>query len=175
MYLCDDYANTVCSSLNSWANAYGLTNTIRFSNASIDMMSYGSTGMPKVVVVGGANHTVFYNADNTISATDLQNAINNALVTTGVNEQTINTSTLTISPNPSGSFADIQFTLVENSDVTLELFNMEGKLVQNSFIGKLNAGDHKININLDSISNGMYLLKLSDGERKRFINLVKEQ
>ena len=94
MYLCDDYGNTTCASLNSWANNIGVTNTIRFSNSAIDMMDYGSTGMPKIVVVGGSNHTVYYNSNNTVDATNLQNAINSALLATGINEPGSSISTL---------------------------------------------------------------------------------
>ncbi len=175
MYLCDDYANTACSSINSWANTNGLTNTIRFSNASINMNHYGSTGMPKVVVVGGTNHTVFYNTNNSINSTNLQNAINAALTATGINEQNNKASALTVFPNPSGNSAEVKFNLVKSSNVILELFNLEGKYIGNIFTGNLNAGDNKIKVNLDTVAVGMYLIKFSDGVHQQFTNLVKEK
>src|SRR5438128_5107173 len=64
MYLCDDYANTSCSSLNSWGTSAGIaesSSSLRFSDAAINLTDYGSAGMPKIVVVGGTDHTVFYN------------------------------------------------------------------------------------------------------------------
>src|ERR1041385_2523437 len=74
MYLCDDYANSSCATLNSFKSSNGLMNAITFSDASINMADYGSTGMPKIVVVGGPNHTVFYNANNTVNSANLQSA-----------------------------------------------------------------------------------------------------
>jgi hypothetical protein len=75
MYLCDDYADTNCASLTAWGNSNSLTNTIKFSDAKINMLDYGSTGMPKVVVLGNPEHKVYFNANNSVNPTDLQTAI----------------------------------------------------------------------------------------------------
>ena len=175
LYLVDDYANTICTGLNSWATGIGVaqqTWSLRFSNAAIDMTDYGSTGMPKIVVIG-PNHTVFYNVNNTVNSTNLQNAINAALSTTGIIENNNAASFLNVLPNPAGSTAEIKFSLIKAADVTLELFNLEGKMVQQIFSGKLNAGENKIPVNLEKLSGGMYLVKFSDGDKNQFINLVK--
>jgi len=79
MYVCDDYANTSCSSLTSWCTSNGLINTTKFSNAAIKMSDYGSAGMPKIVVVGNYTHKVYYNANNSVNATLLNTAITTAL------------------------------------------------------------------------------------------------
>ncbi|HRD39909.1 MAG TPA: hypothetical protein PLC65_14870, partial [Bacteroidia bacterium] len=68
-YLVDDYANTSCPTLTSWALTNGMPNAIVFSNSAIDMYDYGSTGMPKIVVIGGANHQVFDNQNNSLNVT----------------------------------------------------------------------------------------------------------
>jgi len=172
MYLCDDYANTSCTSLNSWKNTNGLTNSTTFSNASISMMDYGSNGMPKIVVIGGSSHTVFYNVNNTVNSTNLQNAINAALLATGVNEPNSTVTSLNVFPNPSASAAEIQFNLVKSSDVAIELFNLEGQMLQNVFSGKLSAGENKVKLNLSTYPAGMYLIKFSEGDKSRFINVT---
>ena len=44
------------------------------------MSNYGSAGMPKVVVLGGSSHSVYYNVNNNqINLNGVQTAINNAL------------------------------------------------------------------------------------------------
>jgi len=60
-YLVDDYADTSCDNLSGWANFYGLGNTTKFSDPTIKMSDYGVDGMPKIVVLGGANHQVYFN------------------------------------------------------------------------------------------------------------------
>jgi len=172
MYVCDDYANTSCTSINSWANANGLTNTTRFSNSSISMLDYGSNGMPKIVVLGGSSHTVFYNVNNTVNSTNLQNAINAALLATSIDEPNSPVSSLNVFPNPSAGGAEIKFNLVKSSDVTLELFNLEGQMLQNIFSGKLSAGDNKVQVNLTNFPAGMYLVKFTEGGKSKFINLT---
>ena len=52
-YLVDDFANTTCSALSSWASSNGLGSTTMFSDAAISMTDYGQIGMPKIVVLGG--------------------------------------------------------------------------------------------------------------------------
>src|SRR6187455_3648496 len=78
LYMADDVANSSCASINNWANGNGAPQnaySLRFSNADIDMSDYGSAGMPKIVVLGGTSHTVFYNVNNAVNATALQSAI----------------------------------------------------------------------------------------------------
>ncbi len=60
-YLVDDYANTPCNGLDGWALAYGFSNITTFSHSDISMSGYGVDGMPKIVVLGGSNHRVYYN------------------------------------------------------------------------------------------------------------------
>lgn len=172
MYLCDDYGNSTCSTINSWKSGNGLTNAVTFSNSSINMLDYGSTGMPKIVVVGGPNHTVFYNVNNTVNSTNLQNAINSALSATGINPPNKVGTYLNISPNPASQSTDIKFSIEKSSDVNVELFNLEGQKVQDIFSGKLSAGENKLQVDVSSIEAGMYLVKFREGEKNRFMNLV---
>ena len=175
LYMCDDYANSSCNTINSWANSIGVpqsATSLRFSNAAINMNHYGSTGMPKIVVVGGANHTVFYNTNNTVNVTSLQNAINAALSVTGIVELNSVVTAFTASPNPSGTTSEIKFNLADKSKVNIELFNLEGQLIKHVYAGILSAGENKIQLDVDSFSSGMYLLKLSTENQSEYINLV---
>jgi hypothetical protein len=172
MYLIDDYANTSCASLNSWKNSVGITNATTFSNASINMLDYGSGGMPKIVVVGGGSHTVFYNVNNTVNATNLQNAINSALIVAGIEEPNAAASSFNAYPNPAHSVAEIRFQLANTSIVTLELFNLEGQKLETIFSGKLTQGENKVKLNVASYAAGMYLVRLTENEKSRFINVT---
>jgi hypothetical protein len=175
MYLCDDYANTSCKLLKNWASNNGLTNTIRFSDPSINMISYGSNGMPKIVVIGGSEHKVFYNINNTVNAADLQNAINSALaVADNKSEQTFASATV-VYPNPTGSLADLNFNLQKPAKINIDLINIEGATVQCVFNGRLNAGANSLPVNLSQHPTGIYFLRLSDGVRTQFVKLLKEK
>lgn len=175
MFLCDDFGNTSCPSLNGWAAANNLINTVRFSNTAINMADYGSYGMPKVVVLGGTAHTVFFDANDVIDPTGLQNAINAALVVAGVEEHANGATALSVFPNPAGPSATVKFTLPAAAGITMELFNLAGKRLETAYNGKLPAGGHEVPIHLAGLAAGTYLLKLSDGTTARYTNLIKEK
>ena len=55
-YLADDYANNTCSYLSGWASNYNIATDAFFSTTDLDMLDYGTVGMPKVVVLGKNTH-----------------------------------------------------------------------------------------------------------------------
>lgn len=172
MYICDDYANTTCTSLDSWKNNNGLTAATSFSDASINMADYGGNGMPKIVVTGGGAHTVFYTANDVVDAVDLQNAIDDAIEVAGISEQNKLASSLSVSPNPSSEKAELKFNLAGNSNISIQLFSLQGKLLQQVFSGNLTKGENQIEMNTLNIAAGTYLVKVSNGSKSDFINLV---
>ncbi len=79
-YMADDYANTSCSSLSSWGNSNNMPNSTFFSTPHVNMNGYGVAGMPKVVVLGGTNHTIYFNQnDSHINFQGVKTAIDSAL------------------------------------------------------------------------------------------------
>ena len=174
LFLADDYGNSTCTYLNSWANGLGIAQnswSYRFSNSAINMTDYGSTGMPKIVVLGGVNHSVFYNVNNTVSQTALQNAINTALASTGISEQE-DAIALTVSPNPVSENAKITFTLTRSAEITITLYDLQGKAVKELSKGLRNAGKNEITFSTEAFASGMYLLKFSDGKNERVQNVT---
>lgn len=165
LYLVDDYANTTCSALNSWANGLGIlqnTWSLRFSNPAIDMLDYGSTGMPKIVVVGGTGHNVFYNVNNTVNQTALQNAINTALSSTGIEEPQKELQG-SMYPNPASSNLHVKFTSKSQGKITIDLIDLSGKKTATLFDGFRQAGTNELSFNIHDYPEGSYLLKITEG------------
>jgi hypothetical protein len=171
MYLCDDVGNTACSVLNNWGNNNGIYDVPRFSNSVINMMDYGSTGMPKIVVLGGASHTVFYNVNNTVNSNDLQNAINAALTATGINSLSTDLKSLNVYPNPARGNAELKADLTQPGNAFIQLYNLSGKVVQNIFKGELTAGEQRISIDLQGLNAGMYLVKFTLNGKSQYLNI----
>ncbi len=172
-YLCDDYANTSCGSVKNWATNNNMGSATVFSDASIDMLDYGSEGMPKIVVVGGTDHTVFYNSNFVVDPDALQDAIDAALAsTTGVDELNSAASSFIVYPNPASGSADIKFILAADSPMELNLFNLKGEKVRSMFVGFLSHGQNSIHLSYDDIVSGMYLLEIKVGDQTKFINLT---
>ncbi len=163
-YMVDDYANTNCQSLGSWCTSNGINQSaysLRFSNSKIKMMDYGSDGMPKIVVVAGSDHKIYYNVNNTINPVNFQKAINTALILTATNDQDDKNTSLTISPNPVNESTIVTCTLEQSFNVKIEVLNLEGKLLQSVYSGKLPAGENKMDLNVANYNSGIYYIRLS--------------
>jgi hypothetical protein len=171
-YLADDYANTICSSLTGWATTNGLVTNAVFSDASIDMLDYGTAGMPKTVVLGGTSHTVYYNQNGSNVMADLQTAINSAL-TAGISEVNKNSVLgLKVFPNPVKNTGTLYYTLTASENVSMEIIDHLGQQVSSVSIGKQAAGKHEYQFNMETLSNGVYFIRLTTGEVIETIKLT---
>ena len=164
-YLVDDYANTTCSTLDSWANTNSISADAVFSNSKVKMSDYGSTGMQKTVVLGGIYHKVYYNVVGSINSASMQTAINSALAETGISERNNNNNIeLNIFPNPAINNARVVYKLNNSTYVNIDVFNIIGEKVKTVNTGKLAAGDQETQVNFETSESGVYFIRLNTGE-----------
>ncbi len=85
----------------------------------------------------------------------------------GINEannnnasKSIINSGIRIYPNPMNDLGTIAFNLGAAADVTISIYNLEGRLVKTIKAGKLNSGEQKIQISTDEFSKGTYLVSI---------------
>lgn len=173
-YLVDDYGNTSCSTLTSWGNSNSMPNATKFSNSAISMSNYGTAGMPKIVVLGGINHSIAYNQNSGVTTSGVQSVINNLLVSANVNEiENTNNFNVKVIPNPVKGNTSIEYTLDNASTVQIEIFSVTGELVYETKENNQVSGNHKLTIEENSkLDNGMYLLKLTTNSKTESINFV---
>jgi PKD repeat protein len=69
-------------------------------------------------------------------------------------------SAVSIYPNPANQSAALEFNINSPSNIQIRLFDMLGKQVLNPYAGNVNTGTQKLNIDLSSISAGIYTLQL---------------
>ena len=167
-YMVDDYANTSCSTLSSWAVNYGMDNCVKFSDPSISMSDYGVNGMPKIVVLAGLDHKVYFNENSSHQGIDV--AISQAVTSTEILESTNSDFELKIYPNPSKNNLNIELSNKVYNEFKFEIINILGESISvsnNPFIV-----ENKVNIDISSLKNGVYILKTSSGimeQSKTFI------
>jgi hypothetical protein len=171
MYIVDDYGNTACNTLTTWANNNGMPLVTTFSDATIDMTGYGGVGMPKIIVVGGGyNHTLYFNENNSAAndATGIQNAIDSALVdATGITNPVNTTSAISLFPNPGINSSVLTITASSPSKATVEVYNTLGEKVLSVFDGTLQQGENRLNINTEGLAAGSYIVRITEGEMMR--------
>jgi hypothetical protein len=174
-YLVDDYANTSCSSLTGWASANSMPNAVVFSNATIDMSDYGTDGMPKIVVLGGSDHKIYYNVNTFSDGIGVQAAIDSALSesTFGIAELSTNNFQLSVSPNPSNKKeVSLSYSLSETQDVTIEIINPIGEKVETFLFKQQPKGNNQQQLDVSELSSGIYIVKLSAGNRVDEMKIV---
>ncbi|HEY1045213.1 MAG TPA: choice-of-anchor D domain-containing protein, partial [Bacteroidia bacterium] len=91
----------------------------------------------------------------------------NATANTSIDE-TIMTA-LNIYPNPSNSSANIEIGLVNDSKVTVNVYDAQGKLVIDAKSYELSAGTQSIELETSGLGNGIYFIELTiDGKTSRY-------
>lgn len=168
-YLADDLANTSCASLTSWGNTNSMPNAIKFSSALVNQTGYGTAGMPKIVVLGGSSHTIYYNQNSGVTTSAVQTAISSALSTASVNEMNSEDIHLNLFPNPAQNKAKFEYVLSIPTEVSVSIYNVLGAEVKNIQTENQQAGKHESIIELESLTAGIYFFKIKVGGTSKVI------
>jgi len=125
------------------------TNTFLF----VDQAHY-TTGISTDVVEGGQLLTI---------------KINNYTLS---NPSTKFENSISLYPNPANNEARIQFSLVENADISISIYDTLGKLILKSESNVINQGNSEIAINTQNLNNGLYFLKVTSGNNEANLKLI---
>lgn len=136
----------------------------------------GQTGsIPSTTVAGtpysySFNYTVPASQDETMMKVigiivnqdngEVVNAVE-AQAVLGVEEQA-NDFTAKLYPNPANEMVALNLNINESSDVTIEMYNIAGALVNSSKLGNLN-GENRITLNTSSYEAGIYSVHINVG------------
>lgn len=82
----------------------------------------------------------------------------------GVMEQDNAIGTFNVYPNPAQDNTVVEFSLDKRENVTVEVMDLSGKIVQQTYKGDLATGVHRFPINTAELSSGIYLVRLMTGE-----------
>ena len=166
-YLVDDFANTNCATLTGWGNSNNMPLNTTFSSSDISMSDYGTNGMPKVVVLGGSNHTIYLNEnDNKINFAGVQGAINDALnVPLGIEQAESSHFQLLTFPNPVNNILNVSYAKGKSETITFSVIDVLGKIV-------IQEKELTTAIDVSSLNNGNYFLKVSSETNSESIPFV---
>lgn len=175
-YLVDDYGNTDCTTLTNWGNTNGIgPNLEAFSTTDITMTDFGSIGMPKVVIMGGPDHTIYFN-ENGYEAGNvgaLEEGINLALageVVLGINNS-VNESDLQVTAVVISSGILLSYELPYSGNVSAEIFNVQGQMMK-MFPNEIkSAGIQETTFQIGDLPHGIYFLKFKFEQQVQVIQL----
>ncbi|MGB0931086.1 MAG: T9SS type A sorting domain-containing protein, partial [Chitinophagales bacterium] len=81
-------------------------------------------------------------------------------------------SQLQLYPNPMRQKSVLQITLIETSDVGLQVFDLQGRMLRHQELGELAARTHKIEVERGGLIAGNYVVVLSSGDKRVSKKLV---
>ena len=70
----------------------------------------------------------------------------------------------TYNPNPFNPVTTLSFAIPIDSEVSLSIYNLQGREVSTLISGNMDAGYHSVIWNADSHSSGVYFVKMMAGE-----------
>ncbi|HMM11489.1 MAG TPA: T9SS type A sorting domain-containing protein [Bacteroidales bacterium] len=173
MLIADDYANTSCASIDQWANSNGMPNTRRFSNSAINMMDYGSTGMPKAVVIGGPEKQVFYNANDAVDHVALQAAIQSAISVITSTPALAASNGLRLSYQAASRVISASGEFSENSQARLEVTTLTGQRIF-SDEQDIARSSSVIHFALPMLPASAYIARLTSGNQHATLKFLVE-
>jgi hypothetical protein len=162
-----------CSTITGWESTNSITQDATFYTAAFVRSQYSSVStMNRIVVLGGMNHAIYYNAGSGVTQTTVQNAISAALATTGVAENNFTNSDLSVSPNPVAGDAKVNYTLSKSMDVSIDVINILGENVKTIKLERQTIGKQEAQIDLEPLNNGVYFIRLNAGKESGIVKFI---
>lgn len=164
LWVADDIADTPCATLKVWTQNNGINYASIFSTTDLDMMDFGSIGMPKAVVIGCSDGTVFYNVDYNPDGAGVTAAINTILnggCAVSTNDKPNETINLIVYPNPGNGKVTLSLTGdLKNETFQTSIYSVTGELVYSD--EWIPSDKNNLEMDLSFLSPSVYLIRLSD-------------
>ena len=84
----------------------------------------------------------------------------------GIDKELVLKQDILVFPNPTSSSTNVSFRLSKPEQVQLKVYNMLGKITYYENSKLYNSGDHQIVISADKLTNGIYFVELTVGNKK---------
>ena len=82
----------------------------------------------------------------------------------GIEEPTMSQSfEMNIFPNPIVSDATINFNVADKAQVTMQVYDLSGRMVMNQVLGTYGEGSHSANFNVNGLTSGTYIVRVQAG------------
>ena len=126
--------------------------------------SFDNTGVLSGRSYYSANGSIFYNDLSNYGDANIRAKLSTEIYNS-VEQNTLsipnNFSLYPNYPNPFNPATNISFRLLTDANVSLSIYDLNGKIIETIVDGKLNLGDHLVTWNAKNISSGVYFAILS--------------
>ena len=77
-----------------------------------------------------------------------------------------------LSPNPADAETKLSFNIEQKSDITVGVFNLSGQQMSSNKMGSMSAGTHRVNVDVQNLSTGIYMVKLNVNNQAATVKLT---
>ncbi len=155
---------TPCEDAVAWVEDNHVPFFAPMDSGEYPLAYYGGFGMPTVVLLGGADHRVMFSTLSFITSdtTEMRDSILNMLgAPTDILSNFSSISDFSIYPNPANLTMQINVELALNSDLEISIHDITGKLLVQVAEEKNVAGNFSKQVNVSSMLEGIYLVKIT--------------
>jgi len=92
----------------------------------------------------------------------------------GIKQLTLNNEQLTIYPNPANNSTTVSIALSTPQETSLEIYDMQGRLVKTIAKERVSEGNHQYAISLSDITTGVYIVKVMSSQGVSVGKFIKE-
>ncbi|MDP1801787.1 MAG: choice-of-anchor D domain-containing protein [Bacteroidota bacterium] len=96
----------------------------------------------------------------------------NAVVTTGINAYRSFAESVSLFPNPTKDEATIKIVNENDQKVTINVYDIQGRLVKSPIEKDIEKGESLISINTADLKNGLYFVEITAGNKASKIEMV---
>ncbi|MEI6124324.1 MAG: T9SS type A sorting domain-containing protein [Bacteroidota bacterium] len=162
---------------STWSNPTDLTDNVihDYDECVFGSMSYTSDNRIHLM----------YQADETpgTAVKDLANWGDNRIYYTNILKTDIgatdigvsenqNETSMSIYPNPSTDYTNIDLNLTKSSNVTLTVTDLVGKQIMNTSFGQLSSGNHNLAVSVTNFKSGIYFFTVQTADSKTTRKIV---
>jgi subtilisin family serine protease len=146
------------------------------TGAGADICDVVSSG--PFTITAGDSVTVAFALIAGDSLADLQVSAGNAQVmydglgSAGVAQDAADANTVLVYPNPAAGRSVVRLSLAEAAEVSLELYDITGRILKRTAPEKMAAGMHSLETNVSPLGNGIYFYRLSINNKKSTYKLL---
>ncbi|MBR5029061.1 MAG: T9SS type A sorting domain-containing protein, partial [Bacteroidales bacterium] len=159
-----DFAGTPVFDIKQQTNSLKYKKTIYYSGINPEEYSWGKTKYPGAIYYATYGHGLYMDKQY---ITDTVNEISVEGPATVAKENTIK-----VYPNPAATYAHIDFTVGESTNVDIQLFDMSGRVVYTKSLGKVMAGTHAQVIPCENLNKGVYVVRVAAGTQPMTSKLI---
>jgi hypothetical protein len=83
---------------------------------------------------------------------------------TSVEQNFIDDATIELFPNPASDFIQLNFNLLESTDVNVNVYDINGMVLKSTAYGNLQESNHNLRMNLNGLGTGLYFVTIQAGQ-----------